>query len=401
MKPPFTPVKGSVTAAKGFKAGGLAAGIKGGSKKDLALIVSDPPANMAAVFTTNQVKAAPVRVCLAHMSAERTRAIIANSGNANACTGEVGMLHAHAMAAAVARRLGCDDQQVLVCSTGRIGVLLPIVKVEAGIKRLLRRLTPAGAADAAQAIMTSDTFPKQIAVRLRLQGRTVHVGGIAKGAGMIQPNMATMLAFLTTDALVPRAALQQALNLAVGLSFNRLSVDGDTSTNDTVILLANGAAATPPISGGAALRLFQDALNFVCIELAKMIVRDGEGASRFVTVTVSGAESNRDAERAARAVANSSLVKTSWAGADANWGRLMAAIGYSGAVVQESRVSIAYDGIVAVRDGVAVNPWPARVNKIVRGAAFEIRIDLGLGDGVYSMHTCDLTEQYVRLNLGE
>ncbi len=381
----------SVTAARGFRADGIAAGIKPSGKKDLALIVSDAPATVAAVFTRNQVKAAPVRLDMQHVRCGRARAIVANSGNANACTGALGMIHARAMATGVARRLGCPTEQVLVCSTGRIGVTLPIVKIEAGIKKLLRSVSRAGAHNAALAILTSDTRPKEIAVRL---GR-VHVGGIAKGAGMIHPNMATMLAFITTDAAVPRAALQRALRAAVNQSFNRISVDGDMSTNDTVICMANGLA------GKVSMPAFQEALNHVCLELAKMIVKDGEGVSKFVTVNVHSAASERDAELAARAVCNSVLVKTSWCGGDPNWGRILDALGYSRARVNADLVEVFYDGVPAVKRGTAARTPVAKLKKIVAQPAFTIDIHLHLGRGHCRMHTCDLTEKYVEMNKGE
>ena len=395
MKAPFKKIRGSITAPLGFRAAGIAAGIKPNGKEDLALIVSDRPATVAATFTTNQVKAAPVKLDMQHVRGGKARAIVANSGNANACTGNVGMIHARAMAVAVARRLGCADNHVLVCSTGRIGTPLPIVKVEAGIKELLKKITRQGAHDAARAILTTDTFAKEVAVKIAAGARAVSIGGIAKGAGMIHPRMATMLSFITTDAAVPRAALQRALTEAVGQSFNRVSVDGDTSTNDTVILLANGAAAAPPT------KEFQEALNFVCLELAKMIVRDGEGVSKFVTVNVRGAASDRNAEIAARSVANSVLVKTSWYGGDPNWGRIMDALGYSRARVREEWVDIAYDGVPAVRRGMPARTSLAKLKKIVRQPTFTIDVHLHLGHGQCTMHTCDLTEKYVELNKGE
>jgi glutamate N-acetyltransferase/amino-acid N-acetyltransferase len=391
MRTTFTKITGSVTAPRGFRAAGIAAGIKASGKKDLALIVSDVPATVAAVFTRNQVKAAPVKLDMQHVKGGRACAIVANSGNANACTGAVGMWHAKAMAAAVARRHGCPDRGVLVCSTGRIGVLMPIVKIEAGIKKLLKRVSRSGAHDAALAIMTTDTFAKECAVRV---GKC-HIGGIAKGAGMIHPNMATMLSFITTDAAIPRAALQRALVHAVNQSFNRISVDGDMSTNDTVILLANGVAGRVPMPA------FQDALDFVCRELAHMIVKDGEGVTKFVTINIHGAASDRDAEIAGRAVANSVLVKTSWCGGDPNWGRLMDALGYSRAKVTEELVDIAYDGVPAVRRGTPTRTPLKKLKKIVAQPAFTIDIHLHLGRGRCTMTTCDLTEKYVTLNKGE
>jgi glutamate N-acetyltransferase/amino-acid N-acetyltransferase len=395
MKAFLTRIGGSVTAPRGFRAAGVAAGIKVSGKKDMALIVSNGPATVAATFTTNQVKAAPVKLSMRHAKTGKACAIIANSGNANACTGSAGVIHARAMAVGVARRLGCAESHVLVCSTGRIGVNLPIVKVESGIKQLLGVLSPHGGSAAAEAIMTTDTFAKEIAVQFKAGGKTIRVGGIAKGAGMIQPNMATMLCFVTTDAAIPRAALQKSLTHAVNHSFNRVTVDSDTSTNDTVILLANGMAGAPPLAK------FQEALDFVCLELAKMIVRDGEGVTKFVTVNVHGAASDRDAEFAARAVANSVLVKTSWCGGDPNWGRILDALGYSRARIDEDLVDIAYNGVPAVRGGMATRTPLAKLKKIVAQPTFTIDIHLHLGLGHCAMHTCDLTEKYVELNKGE
>jgi glutamate N-acetyltransferase/amino-acid N-acetyltransferase len=394
MKSFFTRISGSVTAPRGFRAAGVAAGIKTNGKKDVALIVSDPPATAAATFTTNQVKAAPVKLSMQHVKSGKACAIVANSGNANACTSD-GPIHARAMACAVARRLGCVEKHVLVCSTGRIGVNLPIVKVEAGIKQCLGLLSRRGGATAAQAIMTTDTFPKEVAMQFKSGGKTFRIGGICKGAGMIQPKMATMLGFVTTDAAIPRATLQRALTKAVNQSFNRITVDGDTSTNDTVILLANGAAGKPP------LVKFQAALDFVCLELAKMIVQDGEGVSKFVTINVRGAASERDAEIAARAVANSVLVKTSWCGGDPNWGRILDALGYSRARVDAEHVDVGYEGLAAVRGGMPTRTPIARLKKIVAQPTFSIDIHLHLGRGHCTMHTCDLTEKYVELNKGE
>ena len=391
MKTQFTKITGSVTVAHGFRAAGLSAGIKKSGKKDMALIVSDVPATVAGVFTRNQVKAAPVKLDMLHVKSGQARAIIANSGNANACTGKLGYLHAQAMSEAVARRIGAPKEQVLVCSTGRIGVNLPIVKIEAGIKKLLRQVRREGGHDAALSIMTSDTFPKECAVKV---GK-FHVGGIAKGAGMIHPNMATMLSFITTDAAVPRAALQRALRHAVNQSFNRISIDGDMSTNDTVLCMANGLA------GKVSMPAFQEALNYVCLELAKMIVKDGEGVTKFVTVEIHGAKNDRHAEFAARAVSNSALVKTSWCGGDPNWGRLMDAIGYSRCKVVEALVDIAYDGVPAVKAGQPTRTPLAKLKKIVKSPTFTIRIDLHLGHGHCTMHTCDLTEDYVTFNKGE
>lgn len=395
MKTTFTKIKGSITAPRGYRAAGISAGIKPSGRKDMALIVSDVPAVVAAVFTTNKVKAAPVLVSQQHARGGAGRAIIANSGNANACTGEDGIFHAKVMAEAVARRIGAPARQVFVCSTGRIGVKLPIVKVQAGIKKLLGALQPKGGHAAAEAIMTSDTFPKEVAVAVHHGGRTIHIGGVAKGAGMIQPNMATMLSFITTDAAVSRTALQKALKVAVNQSFNRISIDGDMSTNDTVIALANGLAGSVPLAK------FQEALNFVCLELAKLIVRDGEGVSKFVTINVTGAVNDRDAEIAARSVGNSVLVKTSWCGGDPNWGRLMDSLGYSRAHVVAEKIDISYEGLFAVRGGMPTKTPMAKLRAIVGKPDFTIDINLRLGKGHCTLYTCDLTEKYVELNKGE
>ncbi len=395
MKMPFTKIEGAVTAPRGFRAAAVAAGIKRSGKLDMAMIVSDVPAAVAATFTTNQVKAAPVKLDMQHVKTGKACAVVVNSGNANACTGAIGMVHARAMATAVARRIGCRETGVLVCSTGRIGVLMPIVKIEAGIKKLLGSLSPTGGPSAAKGIMTTDTFPKEIAVRVKAGRKVIHIGAIAKGADMIEPNMATMLCFITTDAAISRVELQKALRIAVEQSFNRITVDGDTSTNDTVICLANGLAGKFPI------KTFQAALNYVCVELAKMMVHDGEGVSKFVTVNVTGAATDRDALIAARSVANSTLVKCCWCGGDPNWGRIMDALGYSRAKVTEALVDIAYDGVPAVRKGVAAKTPLARLKRIVVKPSFTVNINLHLGDGHCTMHTCDLTEKYVTLNKGE
>lgn len=396
----FTSVKGGVTAAKGFRAGGVACGIKPNGNKDLALIVSDEVATAAAVYTTNQVKAAPVVYNMRFVKSGKAQAIIANSGNANACTGSVGMIHARAMAAGVARRIGCDEDEVFVCSTGRIGIRLPSVKIQAGIKKLLGILSQTGGAAAAEAVMTSDTFAKECAVRFDAGGRKITVGGLAKGAGMIHPNMATMLALVTTDAVISSAALQKALTIAANQSFNCISVDGDMSTNDTLIVLANGEAGGHSLEGGD-LAKFQEALNEVTLRLALMIVKDGEGISRVVMVNVYGAASDRDADAACRAVCNSMLVKCSWCGGDPNWGRIMDALGYSAAKVQEEKIDISYDGVAAVVNGTVSRTPLDKLKKIVANSTFTIDIDLHLGRGTRTMYATDLTEKYVTFNKGE
>ncbi len=399
-KPRISKMKGGITAPTGFRAAGIAAGIKRSGAKDLALMVSDKPARAAAVYTRNQVKAAPVLYCMNHVTTRAARAIIVNSGNANACNGPSGEVHARDMAATVADGLQCARDQVFVCSTGRIGVRLPHRKIRSGIKTLLGQVSNQGGADAARAIMTSDTRTKEYAVRLRVGGQVITIGGMAKGAGMIHPQMATMLAFITTDAAIQAAALQRCLQRAVNQSFNRISVDGDMSTNDTVILLANGIAGNRKLNA-ADMALFQDGLNQLTLALAQMIVRDGEGVSRFVTVRVEGAASDADAESACRSVCNSVLVKSSWSGGDPNWGRVLDALGYSNARIKPGQIEIRYDRLVAVRRGAPARTSPARLQKIAAKPEFTLGIDLGVGSGCCTMYATDLTEEYVRFNKSE
>ncbi len=426
-------IPGSVVAPRGFRASGVFCDIKRlgtgkgsdkGQKRDLALIVSDVPATVAGMFTTNQVCAAPVKVCLPRVRNGRVRAIVVNSGNANACTGHQGFRDAVEMVRFTERALRLPSGSALVGSTGRIGVPLPMDEVRAGIIEAAAMLgaTPKHAAHAAEAIMTSDTRPKQSAVEFKLDGEKVRLGGICKGAGMIQPGMssggrrpaamphATMLCFLTTDAAVERSALQSALGEAVARSFNRITVDGDMSTNDTVLVLANGAASQKskvksrkPKQFG----IFQAALNFVCLELAKMIVRDGEGVSRFVTVRVSGGKSFAEADAAARAVANSALVKTSWHGGDPNWGRIIDALGYSAARVVEEKVDIGYSApasnrvLWSLRRGQPTKASFKELCAAVAAREFDLHIRLNLGKSSAVIYAADLTEKYVEFNKGD
>lgn len=396
-------VRGGVTAAKGFRAAGVSCGIRPSKKPDLAIVCSDGPATAAAAFTTNRIKAAPVKVSAANLATPDVRAVVLNSGNANAATGLRGIDHAKRMARATAAGLGLRDRQVLVCSTGRIGVPLPIEQIEKGIPGAVAALSTRGGGAAARAIMTSDTFAKEFAVReIFPGGRSVTIGGMAKGAGMIDPNMATMLCVLTTDAALAKKDLQRALVASVQQSFNRITVDGDMSTNDTVILLANGRSAEEPCKlGSRHFEQFQAALDRVTRNLARMIVEDGEGASRFVEVRVSGAASVQDARKAAEAVANSALVKCSWHGGDPNWGRILDAIGYSSAAVREEMVDIYYNGLIAVKGGVASKTPRAKLEDVVREKKFAVHVHLGIGDSEYCVYTTDLTPQYVRLNKGE
>jgi len=400
----YSEISGGVTAAQGFLAGSVYCGVKEGnaSRPDMALIYSPQPTVPAATFTTNRVKAAPVRVSMAHLRSNDVRAIIANAGNANACTGLVGIDSAKRMATATAEALGLRCRQVMVCSTGRIGVPLPIEKMENAIAKFPAALKNNGSRRAAEAIMTSDTFCKEFAAEVDIEGKKVRIGGIAKGAGMIDPNMATMLCFLTTDAAIGKKQLQHALASAVDQSFNRITIDGDMSTNDTVIMLANGAAGNKPLRQGApALKIFQRALDHVTRNLARMIVEDGEGVTKFVEIHVNGAANLSDARKAAEAVANSTLTKCAWFGGDPNWGRIMDALGYSGARLREETVDIFYDGSIAVKGGMASKTPFAKLQQIVAQKKLTITIDLHLGSADYTVFTTDLSTEYVKLNMGE
>lgn len=404
MSSVFSEVPGGVAAPRGFLAGSAYCGIKAGNadRPDLALIVSERPAVAAGTFTTNRVKAAPVRVSAAHLRSAETRAIIANAGNANACTGVQGIENAKRMALAVAQSLDVKQRQVLVCSTGRIGVQLPIERMEGTIRGMRGVVHREGSSAAADAIMTSDTVRKEVAVELEVGGARVRIGGIAKGAGMIDPNMATMLCFLTTDAAVSKADLQQAVSLSVEHSFNRITVDGDMSTNDTVLMLANGAAGNIPLEPGTPdFERFQRALDHVTLTLAKMIVEDGEGVTKFVEVQVLGAASFSDARRAAEAIAKSCLVKCAWFGGDPNWGRIMDALGYSGVKMREELVDIYYDGVSAVQGGVASCTPLEKLKQAVAAKRFQVTVNLHLGAAEYTVFTTDLSTDYVVLNMGE
>lgn len=391
-----------LTLPSGFKAAGIAAGIKAKKKKDMALIVSETPSVSAAVFTTNQIKAAPVKwdnQVVEHQLG--ARAIVMNSGNANACTGLRGSGDTATMAMRAAEKLNAKPEQVFVCSTGTIGKPLPMEKITPGIESLFKKLSTDGGRDAAEAMMTTDLAPKSLTVEIEINGKPVRITGLAKGSGMIEPNMATMLAFILTDADVEKHALQCALRAATDTSFNRISVDGDQSTNDSVIALANGMAGNKTLTQQSEdWGLFFQTLEKLLFELAMMIVRDGEGATKLVTVKVIGAASNGEADEAARAVANSMLNKTAWAGKRPNWGRIMDAIGYSYAQVQEDRVDITYDAVPLVRGGM-VYPEASYDDAVavVSKDEFTIYINLNLGSGEAVVYTCDCTEQYVRINV--
>ncbi|MBM4154414.1 MAG: bifunctional glutamate N-acetyltransferase/amino-acid acetyltransferase ArgJ [Lentisphaerae bacterium] len=399
MKTPTLKGTPDVRLPKGFRAAGVTAGIKKSGAKDMAMIVADVPAVVAGTFTTNQVKAAPVKLDMERLKGRTARAIVVNSGNANACNGPRGMRDARRMGAVAAAALGVPEGHVFVSSTGTIGLPMPMEVIEKGIGLLAAALSPDGGTDASDAILTTDTRPKRWTVPLRIGGKDVTVTGMCKGAGMIEPNMATMLGYLLTDAAVAPAALQKLLKAAVDDSFNRVSVDGDRSTNDTVLFLASGASGARLAPGRPGWTAFEAAVREVTLELAKMIARDGEGASRYVTIRVSGAKSDRDADLAARSVANSFLVKTAWAGPNANWGRVMDALGYSDAKVVEAKVGIRFDELVAVVRG---QPGPASredLKAVIARPEFTVDIHLGLGRGQAVVYTCNCTEEYVRINM--
>jgi glutamate N-acetyltransferase/amino-acid N-acetyltransferase len=395
----FSNAEGGVVAARGFTAAGVACGLKPDSKRDLALIVASHDVPAAAVFTRNSIVAAPVLVSRAHIASGSARAVVINAGNANACTGDKGVRDAQATAAAVSEDLGCAPDDVLVCSTGVIGMPFPLEKVLAGVPEAVEALDNRTGDDAAEAIMTTDTFAKQCAVSLEIGGRTVTVGGMAKGSGMIAPNMATMLAVVTTDAPLTSSACDAALRAACATTFNRVTVDGDTSTNDTLILMASGEAGGDPIEESSPdYPLVAEALGVVCAELARMLARDGEGATKLVTVNVTGAASEHDAEIAAFTVANSPLVKTALFGNDANWGRVAMAVGRSGAVVDPTALAIDLAGIAVCRSGEAVAFDEAAASSALDSDEVAIDVDLGRGTFSATVLTCDLSYEYVRIN---
>ena len=391
-------IDGGIAAPRGFRAAGVSCGIKARGL-DLALIVSDSPASVAAVFTTNKAQAAPVLVSRRQLAASggRASAIVVNSGCANACTGPDGIEHAETMARETAAALGTDPSSVLVASTGVIGVKLDMAKVGRGIAAASAALSPAGGADAARAIMTTDPFPKEASIEIESSAGAFRVGGIAKGSGMIEPNMATMLGFITTDAGVAPGLLQRALKAAVDETFNAITVDGECSTNDCVFALANGASAVQLGEGDYALLV--DALRRVCEPLAVGIVRGGEGATKLITVRVIGATSDEDARRAARAIANSLLVKTAIHGGDPNWGRLVAVAGRSGSDFNIEGAAVRIGPVELFSGGGPHDERAPEAAAYLKGSDIEVEVDLGTsGAGRSRMWTCDLTAEYVRIN---
>jgi glutamate N-acetyltransferase/amino-acid N-acetyltransferase len=387
-----------VTAPRGFLASGISSGIKRGTP-DLALIFSQYPAAAAGILTTNRLAAAPVLLARETLARGQAQAVIVNSGNANCCTGPRGMEDARAIRQAAAFSLGVPPQQVLVASTGVIGRFLPTRKIVRAVPQLTSHLSHQGSLRAAQAILTTDLATKSVCVATKVQGKRIAIGGIAKGSGMIDPAMATMLCFLTTDAAVGAGALRLALQEAARDSFNAITVDGQMSTNDMTLVLANGAAGNKPLhprhKGWAA---FTEALRQICMELALKIIKDGEGATRFVRVRVQGASSRHEAFSVAKAIANAPLVKTMVAGSDPNWGRVAATVGAAGIALNPERITIGLCGIPVFRKGT-----PAAVNRLLlrerfRGKEVEIEVGLGRGNAHAQIFTCDLTERYVRIN---
>ena len=391
-------INGGVTAPKGFKAVGVRCGIKK-QGLDLAMIYSESECSAAAVFTTNAFKAAPVLLDMERLHTGKARAIVANSGNANACTGEQGMRDAQRTAEIASEALGIPAEQVFVASTGIIGVPLPMEKIEAGVKQAAVQLSETGGDAAALAIMTTDTKPKIAAREIEIDGQAIRIGGICKGAGMICPNMATMLCFITTDAHIDHRALQKSLSHNVDISFNCLTVDGDMSTNDSVIALANGMSGCKQLSEGSPeYDLFDRALGEICLELAREIARDGEGATKYVEVRVVNAASYQDARSAAMTIANSPLVKTAIFGEDPNWGRILCAAGRSSAKVVPSKVSLSFGDVKIVENGEPLNIDPEAARKPMLERDLIITLDLGIGKESATVMTCDFSYDYVKIN---
>jgi glutamate N-acetyltransferase/amino-acid N-acetyltransferase len=399
MRNAIRTIDGGVTAPRGYVAAGIHTGVRK-VKKDLAMIASSVPASVAGVFTTNKAQAAPVLVDKAQLKLSDTCSVVViNSGNANACTGERGLNDAWAMVRATASALGLPEEQVLISSTGVIGQYLPMEKILPGIAQIAGQLSPEGATDAAEAIMTTDTYSKQMAVAIEIGGRQVHVGVMAKGSGMIAPNMATMLAFVTTDLAIAPELLQKALSEANEVSFNRISVDGDTSTNDMVLLMANGLAGNAIVAEeGPEYHLFASVVRDLLIAMAKQIARDGEGATKLIEVVVSGAASVDDASAVARAVATSNLVKTAIHGEDANWGRIIAAVGYSGVDVAPENIEIAINGLPILRRNYEIVIDEVEAKAALAQETVVVAIDLNQGESEVTFWTCDLTKEYVHIN---
>jgi glutamate N-acetyltransferase / amino-acid N-acetyltransferase len=392
-------IAGGITAPLGFRAGVAECGIKQPGRPDLAVVVSDVSASCAGMFTTNRIKAAPVLVSRRNVQNGIARAIVANSGNANACNGEDGIASAIRTTVEASRLIGCSPEEVLVASTGVIGRPFPYDRVEAGIPRAIASLSPEGGAFAARAIMTTDTVPKETSVEFEIGDVPVRIGAIAKGAGMIRPDMATMLCFITTDADIEPPALRRALRHAVSSSFNCITVDGDMSTNDTVLVLANGLAGNSTIrSRSKAFDAFVDGLGEVCLRMAKALVMDGEGATKFITIRVQGATSVEEAGKVGFAIGNSPLVKTAFYGCDPNWGRIICAAGYSGVPINESLVTIAINGTVLFDTGRALPIDEKEMRRKLSVRDITIDVGLGMGHADTVIYATDMSHDYIRIN---
>jgi glutamate N-acetyltransferase/amino-acid N-acetyltransferase len=384
----------------GFLFSGISSGIKKNGSRDLGLIYSEVPAQVAGLFTTNAVKAAPVQLDMDRIKGGLCQALIVNSGNANACTGSQGLRDARRISSLVAKRLGMDEQLVFVSSTGVIGTPLPFNKIKEGIPKLIEALSPEGWMKTVEAIMTTDTFPKVEVATCRIKGKQVKLCGMVKGAGMIRPNLATMLSFLVTDANVEVPLLQRMLEKAAEVSYNRITVDGETSTNDTVLLLANGKTGHPSLNRmDRDGEKFQSMLSEVCQNLAKSLVKDGEGATKFIEILIQGARDREDAKQAAYAVAHSPLVKTAFFGEDANWGRILCALGHSGTQINPNRIDVFFDKVPIVKNGMGTGPRVEKqASQILKKKSFKVTIDLHKGKSQFSVFTTDLSIDYVKIN---
>lgn len=392
-------ISGGVTAAQGFLASGVSAGIRRKGRIDFALVYSTKPAVAAAVYTQNKFKAAPLKVTEQHLANGMAKAFVINSGIANAGMGQLGLEQAQQMAQATAHALDIDENDVIVASTGVIGMPLPMDKIVAAAPKGAALLAADGGHQAAEAIMTTDTVAKEAAVSLAIGNKTVTIGAMAKGSGMIHPNMATMLAFITTDAVIDSAALENALKHCVSQSFNMISVDGDTSTNDMVAIMANGTAENEPLTKDSEeLAIFIEGLQIVCTTLAKAIAADGEGATKLIEATVSGAVNEEDARLAAKAVVSSSLVKAAVFGEDANWGRIACALGYSGAEFDPDRVAIFIGDVPVAKDGMGLAFDEEKASAVLKEKTVSIKVSLGMGDYSATAWGCDLTYDYVKIN---
>ena len=393
-------IKGGITAVQGFKAAGISCGIKKNNKKDLALIYSTVPATAAGVFTTNKVFSPSVQLCRENILSLVARAIVINSGNANACVGNQGYLDAKKIIKLTAEKLEIAPEEVLIASTGVIGEPLPMDMIEAGIPNLVKTLDENGSDDAAKGILTTDTFTKTVAIEIDINGTTVRLGGIAKGAGMIHPDMATMLAFITTDAAIEKKTLQNLLKESTDKSFNMITVDGDTSTNDTAIILANGLAENELITEKSpSSKIFSESLNFITSKLARMIVKDGEGATKLIEVHIIGAKDSHVAKAVAFAIARSNLVKTAFFGEDANWGRIIAAAGSAGVSFDPDKVDLFFGREQVLKNGSYCGMGrDKKIGSVIKEGEIILTVDLNSGNKEARILTCDLSLDYVKIN---